>query len=175
MIDQLTISVSEHDIAVILSFSSIFSTFFNFTRYLKHIFPVSLYFHNDIPNPKNTDTITTVNYVDTYTDYLQLIETYQEEYSKGIKKQEKSSAQAEIDLFFNNYVVKGFNELNKLLEIIEIELNHGASFELTIKGFASPLAKTKYNEYLSKRRIHSIRNYLRTYNNGSLQKFLSEF
>jgi outer membrane protein OmpA-like peptidoglycan-associated protein len=143
-------------------------------NYLKHIFPVSLYFHNDIPNPKNSDTITTVNYVDTYTDYLQLIETYQEEYSKGIKKQEKSNAEAEIDLFFNDYVVKGFNELNKLLEIIEIELNHGASFELTIKGYASPLAKTKYNEYLSKRRIHSIRNYLRTYNNGSLQKFLSD-
>ena len=143
-------------------------------NYLKHIFPVSLYFHNDIPNPKNTDTTTSVNYIETYNDYLQLIETYHIEYSKGIHKQEKSNAIGEIDLFFNDFVIKGYNELNKLLDILEIELNHGASFELTIKGFASPLAKTKYNEYLSKRRIQSIRNYIKTYNNGTLQQFLSD-
>jgi hypothetical protein len=143
-------------------------------NFLKHIFPVALYFHNDIPNPKSIDTVTNSNYLETYTDYLELNETYKREYSKGIKHHEKLNTQAEIDLFFNNYVIKGYNELNKLLDILSIELNHGASFQLTIKGYASPLAKSKYNEYLSKRRINSIRNYIYFYNNGSLQKFLTD-
>ena len=38
--------------------------------------------------------------------------------------------------------------------------------KITIKGFASPLAKTNYNVKLTKRRISSLINYLREYENG---------
>ncbi len=140
---------------------------------LKKLFPIALYFHNDIPNPKTNDTTTSINYKDTYDNYLLMINEYKTEYSKGLKTTDDiEQSNDEINYFFQDYVEKGYNELNKLLEILEIELNNGVSFEIKIKGYASPLAKSKYNEYLSKRRIQSIRNYIENFKNGELKKYL---
>ena len=141
---------------------------------LKKLFPIALYFHNDIPNPKTNDTTTSINYKDTYDNYLLMINEYKTEYSKGLKLAEEiEQSNDEMNYFFQDYVEKGYIELNKLLEILEIELNNGVSFEIKIKGYASPLAKTKYNEYLSKRRIQSIKNYIENYKNGELKKYLN--
>jgi hypothetical protein len=46
---------------------------------------------------------------------------------------------------------------------------------LVIKGYASPLAKSKYNNNLSKRRIQSFKNLLIQYNNGVLKQYITDW
>lgn len=45
---------------------------------------------------------------------------------------------------------------------------------MTVKGFASPLAKTDYNVNLTKRRIASLKNYLYHYNNGVFKPYFDK-
>lgn len=139
---------------------------------LEKLIPVSLYFHNDIPNPKTKDSITTINYLETYDNYIKLKNIYESNYSKGLIGEEKMEAIQEINSFYTEYVQKGKNELDLFLSLLEIELNNGSSFELVFKGFASPLAQTDYNKFLSKRRISSVKNYVAFYKNGILLKYL---
>jgi tetratricopeptide (TPR) repeat protein len=41
--------------------------------------PVTLFFHNDEPNPKSRDTVTQVNYINSYVEYRKLLPVYQKE------------------------------------------------------------------------------------------------
>ena len=50
--------------------------------------------------------------------------------------------------------------------------SHIPAVEITIKGFASPLNDSFYNDNLSKRRIMSLDNYLKQYDNGNLNKYI---
>lgn len=128
--------------------------------------PVTLYFHNDIPNPRNWDTTTTVNYIDSYTEYTAMLPKYQKEYSKGLDKEKSEEAQEDIESFFIEYVDQGVRDLYQFRDLLLSELEKGRKIQLTVKGFASPLAKTDYNVNLTKRRIMSLRNYLYNYENG---------
>ena len=69
--------------------------------------PVTLYFHNDEPNPRNTDTITRLNYKQTYDSYLSLIPKYKKEYSKGLFGEKAEEAKEDISDFFVEYVEQG--------------------------------------------------------------------
>jgi hypothetical protein len=51
------------------------------------------------------------------------------------------------------------------------ELKKGRRIQMTVKGFASPLAKTDYNVNLTKRRIWSLKNYLMEYDDGAFRPF----
>ena len=42
--------------------------------------PVTLYFHNDVPNPRSTDTVSNVNYLDSYRDYIAMTDEYKKKY-----------------------------------------------------------------------------------------------
>ena len=139
---------------------------------LEQLIPVSLYFHNDIPNPKTKDSISYINYLETYNDYNHMISTYTSNYSKGLLHLKKIEAEKEITNFFQHNLQKGKKDLDEFLQLLEIELKLGTSFELIFRGYASPLAKTDYNKYLSKRRINSVRNYIVFYKNGILLKYL---
>ncbi|MDB2613403.1 hypothetical protein N9Y89_01355 [bacterium] len=50
----------------------------------------------------------------------------------------------------------------------------GASVDLRLKGFTSPLTDSDYNNLLAKRRISSVENYLRSYNEGVLLPYLDK-
>lgn len=139
---------------------------------LEKLIPVSLYFHNDIPNPRSKDTNTQINYIETYEKYIKLKPLYEINYSKGVSGEKKKDAIQEIQSFYSDYVEEGKKELDEFLSILETELKNGSSFELIFKGFASPLAQTDYNKFLSKRRISSVKNYLAFYNNGILLNYL---
>lgn len=134
--------------------------------------PVTLYFHNDRPNPNSLDTFTTLNYLDTYHAYRDLSPTYREEYSKGLEGSEAQEARALIDTFFVNKVDKGVKDLELFAKLLLRELEKGQDIELTIQGFASPLAATKYNVGLTKRRISSLVNYLYAYQNRVMAPYL---
>lgn len=134
--------------------------------------PVTLYFHNDIPNPDSWSTTTDVNYIHAYNDYTAMLDKYKSEYSKGLKNEKAEEAKEDIETFFIEYVDKGVQDLLLFQDLLLKELDKGAKIEITVKGFASPLAKTNYNVNLTKRRIASLVNYLRAYDNGVFAKYL---
>ena len=133
---------------------------------LSKYLPLTLYFHNDEPNPRSTDTTTKRNYVDTYKEYIAMTETYKKEYSKGLTGEDAEDAQIDIELFFEDYVKRGAKDLEDFSEILVEAMQNGFEIELTIKGYASTLAKSDYNVNLTKRRIASLKNYLREYKKG---------
>lgn len=128
--------------------------------------PVTLYFHNDIPNPRSRDTTTTDNYIHTYQDYTAMLDQYKKEYSVGLSGEKSAEAKEDIENFFMEYVDKGVADLQLFRDLLLKELHAGARINVTVKGFASPLAKTDYNVNLTKRRIASLINYLREYDGG---------
>lgn len=140
---------------------------------LSKYLPLTLYFHNDEPNPRSTDTTTKRNYVDTYKEYIAMIETYKKEYSKGLSGEAAEDAQIDIELFFDDYVKKGANDLQDFTEILLEAMHNGFEIELTIKGYASTLAKSDYNVNLTKRRIASLKNYLREYQKGVFLPYIN--
>lgn len=139
---------------------------------LNKFLPVTLYFHNDRPGPKSLDTTVTDNYLTTYDLYKELQPTYRDEYSKGLDGDPKDEAILDIDDFFKNYVDQGIEDLELFAKLLLEELEKGEKIEVTIKGFASPLAKTEYNVNLTKRRISSLINYLREYGNGEFNAYI---
>lgn len=137
--------------------------------------PVTLYFHNDWPDPKTTSTSTKINYIDNYRDYVALIPQYKKEYSSGLSGEKSIDAQEDIESFFTEYVDQGVKDLELFRDLMLEELEKGTSLELTIKGFASPLAKTDYNVNLTKRRIASLLNYLQNFEGGVFKPFLNGY
>lgn len=128
--------------------------------------PVILYFHNDEPNPKTQDTTTNLNYLTTYDQYLRLEETYKKEYQSGLKGEKAQFAAEDIEDFFMEHVQKGVKDLELFTGLLLEELKLGNALKVTVRGFASPLARTDYNVKLTKRRIASLVNYLREYASG---------
>ena len=140
---------------------------------LNKYLPVTLYFHNDEPNPRTRDTVTTQNYIDTYYRYVNLIPEYQREYSKGLTENRSDLAEEEIDQFFLKKVDQGIIDLDIFTSLLIEELEKGSRVELTVRGFASPLAETDYNVKLTSRRISSLINYLREYKGGEFLPYLN--
>lgn len=132
--------------------------------------PITLYFHNDIPNPRSIDTATNVNYIDSYHDYIAMLDRYKKEYSAGLSGEAAQDAQDDIEDFFVEYVEQGVKDLEIFRDLLLEELNKGRKIKLTVKGFASPLAKSDYNVNLTKRRIASLKNYLEEYGNGEFKR-----
>jgi tetratricopeptide (TPR) repeat protein len=140
---------------------------------LKKWLPVTLYFHNDEPNPRTTDTITKVNYRNAFFSYTAMVDTYKKEYSKDLKGREAEEAKENIEEFFEDNVLKGYQSLLYATELLKKIMEDGLQIELTVKGYASPLAKSDYNVNLTKRRISSLKNFLSAYENGFFMPYLS--
>jgi hypothetical protein len=139
---------------------------------LNKYLPVTLYFHNDEPNPNSNDTVTKLTYMQTYDSYTALHDKYVDENRKGKTGGDADKAETKILDFFNDYVDKGVSDLDIFLPLLLKELEQGQKIEVTIKGFASPLAKTDYNVRLTGRRITSLMNYMRKYHDGVFIPYL---
>ena len=136
--------------------------------------PVTLYFHNDVPDPRSRKPTTNVNYINAYDEYTAMIDTYKKEYSKGLPPIKAVESKGIIESFFIEYVDQGVADLYLFRDLLLKELDKGAKINITVQGFASPLAKTNYNVNLTKRRINSLINYLYAYNNGVFAKYLDD-
>ncbi len=147
----------------------IYTTLEELNRYL----PVRLYFHNDHPNPRSTDTLTDLNYFTTYKEYTKLFNEYKKEYTQGLAGDEKEDALIDIEDLFGEYIDKGANDLQLFTPLLIKELEAGKTITLTIKGFASPLSKSDYNVNLTLRRVSSLINYLSEYDNGKILPYIN--
>src|SRR5690606_26407822 len=77
-----------------------------------------------------------------------------------------------ISDFFDQQVEEGRRILIELIDALLPVLENGDSITLAVRGFASPLAKSDYNNNLSLRRISSLENELRSAKNGALLPFI---
>jgi len=134
--------------------------------------PLVLYFDNDYPDPRSRRDTTTTDYLSLYNDYLEKRPEYLSQFSSGLTGSKKDSAFALIETFFTDSVIMSFNRLEGFCNKLKRAMNEGISITLEVRGRASPLAKTEYNIILSRRRIASLYNYLRIYDNGVLSSFL---
>ncbi len=139
---------------------------------LNKYLPVKLYFHNDEPNPRTEAATTKQNYIETYRRYTSMLAEYEEDYRSGLSDAEGDAAEEDMDRFFVNEIDKGVEDLGLFTSLLLGELNEGSRVEVTVKGFASPLARTDYNVKLTSRRISSLRNYLNEYERGALRPYL---
>ncbi len=137
-----------------------------FVTQMKLLVPLTLYFHNDEPDKKTLAITTKKNYKKTYEDYSALHELYKKEYSKGAKGKDIERAQNDIDVLFEDSVDAGMHELDEFAALLLKVLKDSEKVSITMKGYCSPLASTKYNVNLAKRRMSSLRNYFMEYQNG---------
>lgn len=139
---------------------------------MKVLVPLTLYFHNDEPEPKTKVIITKKNYKKTYEDYTVLKSKYFSEYAKGLEGDQKDFAINRIENFFADSVDAGMQDLDKFALLLDQVLLRGEKVKITMKGYCSPLASTDYNVNLAKRRISSLRNYFMEYGNGKFVKYV---
>ena len=134
----------------------------------RELLPVTLYFHNDEPDPRSQKVTTNKTYSNTYSSYLSLRQEY-------IKQQESKDGQSVIQklkIFFDSTLPHNYSDLDSLMRIIRTDLRNGRHIRLLVKGYASPLATEKYNFILSQRRISSFLNELLTFDNGIISKYM---
>lgn len=134
--------------------------------------PVTLYFHNDEPDPRTRKEETSADYLDTYRAYISLLPDYQSQYRKGLSENRGDAAEDAMDSFFINEIDQGVEDLEFFTKLLLKELEKRQRIVLTVKGFASPLAATDYNVKLTSRRISSLENYLLAYNHGVFKPYL---
>lgn len=139
---------------------------------MKVLCPLTLYFHNDEPDPRTKNIVTKKNYQKTFEEYEALKPKYLQEYSAGLQSAEKEQAEERVSTFFEDSVESGMRDLEKFAGLLEEVLLRGEKVKITMKGYCSPLASTDYNVSLAKRRISSLRNYFMEYKNGLLVKFV---
>ncbi|MFM7683790.1 MAG: tetratricopeptide repeat protein [Bacteroidota bacterium] len=143
------------------------------TTVIKKKLPVRLYFRNDEPDEDSWATSTKQNYMTTYNLYKKNYELYKREVGKGLNTAIANKKRVELEQFFKNEVDKGANDLVEFTGLLLQELTQGSKIVVSIKGFASPLAKTNYNVNLTKRRISSLVNYFNEYNHGEFKPYLN--
>ncbi len=124
---------------------------------IKRVLPVQLYFDNDQPNPKTYSSVTSVNYGSSYSQYMLRKNDYERKIGTAIT----------VDWF--SQVTQSKNDLDKAIEYIKSLTDNGYKIEITLKGYTSPLASSKYNDALASRRIESVLLYLKQADNGLLQ------
>ncbi|MEI6312703.1 MAG: hypothetical protein WCP57_10625 [Bacteroidota bacterium] len=135
---------------------------------LEKLLPVTVYFHNDIPNPRSKSDTTELNYLNTYYDYIQL----KKEYIVGYNKTSNPTATADIENLYTNNIEVGYKNLVLFSTILKEALNKNQKVKLTIEGYCSPLALNEYNIHLANRRIASLKNYIQAFDNGFFIPYL---
>lgn len=140
---------------------------------LQTLLPISLYFHNDRPNPRTMAKTTNVTYPETIDEYLGLRQEYIDAVNKSsLDGSEKIELGNALQMLFEKDLQASLKRLDKALNVLLTELADSATINLAVKGYASPLADSDYNLNLTYRRIASMENYINHYSNGAFKPYL---
>lgn len=142
--------------------------------YYDQFLPLQLYFDNDEPDKRTMAVTTNKVYDRLYHDYMARLAEYKLRYAANLKDGDRIVAEKKIDDFFLNNVTASWNLLNGFCEKVAKALNAGVDIELEVRGRTSPLAENDYNINLSRRRIASLVNYMKQYNNGVLRPWFND-
>ncbi|MEL7021112.1 MAG: hypothetical protein AAGK47_05865, partial [Bacteroidota bacterium] len=135
--------------------------------------PIVLYFDNDHPNPRTLDVTTELDYKETFDAYYARRGEFESSYVRSAGTQNRVSARAAMEAFFEEDVLGGLNRLETASESLLTYLQSGNSIEIVLQGYASPLSNSQYNENLTLRRIACVKNYFRNYRNGIFRTYLN--
>lgn len=123
---------------------------------LQALLPLTLYFHNDIPLPNQT----VPTYSQTYFPYKAM----EKEYLLN------NASNENLD-FFNTTLALEYSKLQVFTSLVQEVFKSNLDIEFTVKGYASPLATTAYNDALSQRRINSFINELFDFRSGIFNSY----
>ncbi|MCF0210397.1 MAG: PD40 domain-containing protein [Bacteroidales bacterium] len=136
--------------------------------------PLSLYFHNDSPDAGSESATTDLSYQDCYKLYNSLSNQYKASRTKGLDDSLANAEIKAIDDFMTNKLKKGYDKLNEICEYILDKLQDNKNITIQIRGYCSSLFETNYNFNLAERRINSVENYFRKWNDGVLLQYMDE-
>lgn len=134
--------------------------------------PLALYFDNDRPDERTVSLTTDMDYTSTFDKYVFKKQEFKSNYAKGLSGSDKVLAEQRVDDFFETDVKGGFDKFQNFLEAMLRGLNKGKTYELSIRGYASPRADSRYNLALSQRRVVSVQNELMRYSNGAFGPYI---
>lgn len=134
--------------------------------------PVNVYFENDKPDSRSKSTYTDAIYGDLYSAYMSKKIEYINNSTKRKNGNDKESARQNLDAFFEGDVVGGYEKLKRFMRALKKELNLGRSLEIAVKGYASPVADTRYNLALGQRRVSSVENEILRYEDGYFREYI---
>lgn len=133
--------------------------------------PIALYFHNDEPTPNTTDSVTTIDYEQCYKSYRALSNLYKARASYGRSDSLEDVAIRQTEEFFSQKLDIGMKKLNLLAQFMYDKVKEGKTIRLQVAGYASALYNEDYNYRLSQRRISSLENYFKNWNNGAMREY----
>lgn len=136
--------------------------------------PFALYFDNNLPLPNSSDTTTDISLADAISTYKERKTEFQKEYAKGASGVEKLAKEGQIADFFEVQLDTNYTTFLDFTNSTLRRLRFGRDIKITVKSYASPLASDAYNLALTKRRISSILNFYRTYQDGQMAKYVDE-
>lgn len=129
------------------------------------LFPISLYFHNDEPDPGSQSDTTLTTYFQTYNSYMFLRSRY-------LECQPDDSMRREADRFFEEEIQGSCRRFERMLVRMASELASGRRLDLLVAGYASPLHSAEYNQRLARRRTATIINQIAAFRGGMLAPYL---
>jgi len=147
-------------------------------RDLNIYLPLALYYDNDIPsssanNQGRTNALNTdISYSETFDEYVVRKADFKRGYSRTLSGDQKTEAENRVDAFFEEDLKGGYDRFLRFLDYIYGQLQDGNKFDISVRGFASPRADTKYNLALSQRRVVCVQNEINDYNDGALLPFI---
>ena len=136
--------------------------------------PISLYFDNDEPDKRTTSDTTKLEYHrPVYVDYYNRKKDFIKEFTAPLYGANKQKATDSIEYFFEQEVKRaGWERLFAFSEALYTMMGRGDHIVLTLRGFASPLAKSDYNLHLTSRRVASVHNHFNNFDGGIYRKFV---
>ncbi|MFN0036842.1 MAG: tetratricopeptide repeat protein, partial [Saprospiraceae bacterium] len=165
-----TVTVAAEELRALVAGETLTKNLFLSPASMSTYLPIALFFDNDQPDPRTYSTTTKLSYEQTVDRYTARRAAFIESYTANLQGIEKERAAARLGKFFDEDVVGGQAKLEDFAGNLSLFLNSGASLNIMVKAFASPLAKPEYNMALTQRRIASVRHYFRRYENGIFER-----
>lgn len=136
------------------------------------LLPLALYFDNAIPYNRNYSPTTTDNFEVLSAAYAERETEFYNQFSSLLTEDQKFEVERYYKDFFEREIVGGTDDLKKFASVLNAYLSKGNTLSIKVRGYASPLAGSRYNDMLSRRRIKSIENFFSEYNEGALKKYI---
>lgn len=134
----------------------------------------AVFFENDYPNPRTRSSETSEIYGNHYNEYISNKSDYIRKVMKNKRIQDKQAAIESVNRFFTTEVEEGYETFQKFNRALLRELEKGRRLEVVLKGYASPVADSKYNATLSERRVNSVKNEMLRYKQGIFRNYLGK-
>ena len=132
---------------------------------------IRLFFDNNVPGRHPNDQTIAI-YNELLQTYISRKDEFIENFTSGLSENERFPVEQASKNFFERDVAIGKEQLNEFAARIHKFLDLGNSFQIKVRGYASPRGASEYNERLSNRRITSVINDLNTYDNGALVPYI---